>query len=52
MPYTIRKGNGCPPSKPWGVFKEGTNERMGCHETKEGAQQQIGAIESEERRNT
>lgn len=46
MPYTIEKndeGEFC-------VYKESGGESFGCHETREEAVAQIGAIESEERK--
>lgn len=51
MPYTVgEKGSyGC---SGYPVVKEGTDDVMGCHETKEQAVAQIGAIESNEAKST
>lgn len=48
MPYHVAKSSECPASRPWAVVKDADGEVMGCHETREGAVAQIGAIESEE----
>ena len=46
MPWEIRQG--APQCSGYGVFKEGTNELEGCHETKEKAQAQMAALYSTE----
>ena len=46
MPWEIRQGT--PQCSGYGVFKEGTNELEGCHETKEKAQAQMAALYSTE----
>lgn len=48
MPYTISKTSECPDSKPYGVVKKSDGKVMGCHETREKAAAQIGAIEANE----
>jgi 2'-5' RNA ligase len=48
MPYEIRKGGSCPPSKPYGVYKKDGGKKIGCHATKEDAQSQISAIGASE----
>lgn len=50
MPYTIEKDHSdCPSSKPWAVIKKDDGKKMGCHATKSAAQDQIGAIETNEK---
>lgn len=52
MPYSIRKNHpDCPDSKPYAVVKTDDGKKMGCHETKKSAQDQIAAIESNESKN-
>ena len=46
MPWEIRQGTS--QCSGYGVFKEGTNELEGCHETKEKAQAQMAALYSTE----
>jgi 2'-5' RNA ligase len=48
MPYEVRKGDGCPPGKPFGVFKKGTSERLGCHPTRADAEAQQAALYANE----
>lgn len=48
MPYEIRKGGDCPPSKPYGVFKQGTTKKMGCHATRTEAEAQQSALYASE----
>lgn len=50
MPYTVRKSGLCPKSRPWSVFKEADDTKVGgCHATKYGAVRQLAAIESAEK---
>lgn len=44
MPYEIRHGGGCPPSKPYGVYKKDGGAKIGCHASKADAEAQISAI--------
>ena len=46
MPWEIKEDT--PQCSGYGVFKEGTNELEGCHETKEKAQAQMAALYSTE----
>lgn len=46
MPWEIRQGTS--QCSGYGVFKQGTNELEGCHETKEKAQAQMAALYSTE----
>lgn len=48
MPYEVRKSGDCPASTPWGVFKQGTSEKMGCHASQEEAQKQMDALYANE----
>lgn len=50
MPYVVRKSDSCPSSKPWGVFRKGTERKVGCHESEESAQAQQAALYAAERR--
>ena len=51
MPYETRK-EGCPEDKPHGVFKKGTDQKMGCHATPEAAGAQIAAMHARENMTT
>ena len=44
MPYSITRGKGCSPSKPWGVVKDSDGAVVACHATKESALAQIRAL--------
>ena len=44
MPYSITRGKGCSPSKPWGVVKDSDGTVVACHATKESALAQIRAL--------
>lgn len=48
MPYTVKKGQGCPESRPYAVVKTGDGEVVACHATPEAAGKQIGAINHSE----
>lgn len=48
VPYEVRKSGDCPASTPWGVFKQGTGEKMGCHGSEEEAQAQMDALYANE----
>lgn len=48
MPYDVDKDHGCPPSKPWAVIKTTDGEVMGCHATKQGAVDQLAALQQSE----
>lgn len=50
VPYEIRQGESCPPSKPYGVYKQGTSERMGCHVTENDAKNQMEALYANEQK--
>lgn len=50
MPYTAKKHPGCPKSKPYGVMKAGSGKVYGCHASMREASAQIGAIESNEKK--
>lgn len=51
MPYTIQKNHpSCPDGKEYAVVKKSDGSVAGCHETKEKAVAQIGAIESSEKK--
>jgi hypothetical protein len=45
MPYVIRNDDPrCPPSKPWSVVNQQTNDLRGCHPTMEHARKQQKAL--------
>jgi hypothetical protein len=46
MPWDIRQGTS--QCSGYGVFKEGTNELSGCHETREAAERQLAALYASE----
>jgi 2'-5' RNA ligase len=48
VPYEIRRGGGCPASKPYGVYKKDGGAKFGCHASHADAESQIAAIESSE----
>lgn len=48
MPYHVGTSGSCPKSKPHAVIKDSDGEVMGCHSSKESAQQQIAAIHANE----
>lgn len=49
MPYTVKKGQGCPENRPYAVVKTATGEVLACHATPEAAGKQIGAINHSEK---
>lgn len=49
MPYTVKKGQGCPESRPYAVVKTGDGKVIACHATPEAAGKQIGAINHSEK---
>jgi hypothetical protein len=50
MPYKIvRDHSGCPKGKRFAVLKASDSKLMGCHETRESAEDQIAAIEANEK---
>jgi len=50
MPYDVRKGPPCPNSKPFGIYKKGTGEKVGgCHPSADQAYKQVAAINHRER---
>lgn len=49
MPYTVKKGAGCPDDKPYAVVKTATGEKLACHATPEAAGKQIAAINHSEK---
>ena len=48
MPYSIAKGKGCSPSKPWAVVKDTDGTVVACHATRETALAQIRALYASE----
>jgi len=44
VPYSIARGKGCSPGKPWAVVKDTDGSVVACHETKDGALSQIRAL--------
>ena len=48
MPWSVRKSDECPASKPWGVFKDDDGAKEGCHESKAAAQKQQAALYAQE----
>lgn len=44
MPYSIAKGKGCSPTKPWAVVKDTDGTVVACHATRETALAQIRAL--------
>ena len=45
MPWHVEKNaSKCSPSKPWAVIKDSDGSVAGCHETKDGANQQLKAL--------
>lgn len=49
MPWDVLKDSRCQPSIPWGVVKQGTNELVACHPTREKALAQQAALYANER---
>lgn len=49
VPYEVRQGGSCPPSKPYGVYKQGTSEKFGCHATQAEANDQLAALYASEK---
>ena len=49
MPWSIRRDDRCPVSRPYGVVKDADNELEGCHATKEKARAQQAALYASER---
>jgi hypothetical protein len=50
VPYEVKRSADCPPGKPFGVYKKGTNKSLGCHATEVQAQQQLKALYAQEAR--
>lgn len=50
MPYEIKRSPSCPPDKPFGVFKKGTENKVGCHANEGAAKQQLRALYAQEAR--
>lgn len=49
MPYSIVSGHDeCPGDSPWAVIKDADGELMGCHESREDAQDQVAALYASE----
>lgn len=48
MPWSVRKDDECPPSKPWAVIKDSDNSKVACHETEESAKEQVKALYANE----
>jgi len=46
MPWEVRQGTS--QCSGYGVFKEGTNQLEGCHQTKEAANKQMAALYASE----
>ena len=49
MPYSVEKSNSCPVGRPYAVVKDSDGKVMGCHASKEEAQDQIAAINISEK---
>jgi HK97 family phage prohead protease len=50
MPWSVKKDDRCPASKPWAVIKEDDNALEGCHMTQEMAETQQAALYANEGR--
>jgi hypothetical protein len=48
MPYSIARGKGCSPSKPWAVVKDTDGSVVACHASKDSALAQIRALYASE----
>jgi hypothetical protein len=48
MPWNIRKTSSCPPSKPYGIIKEGESKARWCHSSKASAENQRRALHAQE----
>jgi hypothetical protein len=48
VPYEVKRSPSCPPSRPFGVFKEGEGKSFGCHPTAEAARKQLRALYAQE----
>src|SRR5262245_870301 len=48
MPWSVRKTNSCPASKPWGVIKDSDGTVEGCHPTEAAANRQRAALYASE----
>lgn len=48
MPYTVRKDESCPASKPYAVVKKTDGEVLGCHKSEKQAKAQMVAIQMNE----
>lgn len=44
MPWHVAKSTECPSSKPWAVIQDSNGEVVACHETKQGAMDQVAAL--------
>lgn len=44
MPWKVRQGGGCPPSKPWAVVLEADGSTVACHPTKSHAEAHMKAL--------
>ena len=44
MPWSVRRSESCPPSKPWAVIKDEDGSTVACHETRESAVTQVAAL--------
>lgn len=49
MPYTVKKGEGCPTDKPYAVVSDRSGRVLGCHGTSEKAARQVAHIMESER---
>jgi hypothetical protein len=49
MPWSVKNGAGCPPSRPWAVIKDSDGSREGCHPTRQMAERQRRALYASER---
>jgi ATP-dependent protease ClpP protease subunit len=48
VPYSIEQTEACPAAKPFGVTKDSDGSLMGCHVSREAAQQQVAALYASE----
>lgn len=48
MPYEVKRSGSCPSNRPFGVFKQGSTESVGCHPTAEAARRQLRILYAQE----
>jgi hypothetical protein len=48
VPWHVNESDQCPASKPWAVIKDSDSSVVGCHETKDSANDQLAALYANE----